>query len=162
MKKIIIISGKQGEGKTTQCKKLANKMKEQGLIVGGFIAPGTWKDGQRYSIDLLDLQTQKAYPFATREAQEGWEQIHTFYFNPQCIKKGEKLLRAHSKTSDWVFIDEVGKFDIKGKVWGPILQELLQQDISLVLSVRDVFVENVVAHFGIQRKEIVDESSIFS
>lgn len=150
MKKIIIISGKQGEGKTTRCQKLVKQMKEQGLKVGGIIAPGTWKDGQRFSIGLLDLQTQETYPFATRDVQEGWEQIHTFYFNPQSIKKGEELLREHSKTSDWVFIDEVGKFDIKGKVWGPILQELLQQDINLVLSVRDIFVEEVIEYFGIQ------------
>ncbi len=161
MKKIIIISGKQGEGKTIRCQKLAKQMKEQGLKIGGFIAPGTWKEGQRFSIDLMDLQTQETYPFATREAQEGWEQIHTFYFNPQSIKKGEELLRAHSKTSDWVFIDEVGKFDIKGKVWGPILQELLLQDINLVLSVRDVFVEEVKTHFGINDNQIIHVDDLF-
>ena len=149
MKKIIIIAGKQGEGKTTRSQELANQMKEQGLKVGGFIAPGTWKSGERYSIDLLDLQTLETYPFATRKVMEGWQQIRTFYFNPQSIKKGEEILKEHSKTCHWLFIDEVGKFDIKGKVWGPILQELLLQEINLVLVVRDLFVEDVVAHFGI-------------
>lgn len=155
MRKIIIISGAQGEGKTTRCHALAKEMQKKNLKVGGFIAPGTWKNGQRYSFHLLNLKTNKTYDFASRDAREGWEQIHSFYFNPISIKKGEELLRKHSKTCDWVFLDEIGKFDIKGKVWGPILHELLKQDVNLVLSVRENFVEGVVEHFGIMDFEIL-------
>jgi len=154
--KIIIISGKQGEGKTTQCKKLAQQMAQQGLQIGGFIAPGTWESEQRSQIDLLDLRSGRKYSFASREKQENWEHIHSFYFNLQSIKKGEELLRAHSKICDWIFIDEVGKFDIKGKVWGPILKELLQKDINLVLSIRDCFVGLVTNHFGIKTYKKLD------
>ena len=155
MNNIIIISGKQGQGKTTMCRKLAAQMQEDGSLIGGFIAPGTWKNGQRYSFDILDLQTFKTYPFASREAHGSWDQIHSFYFNPQSIKKGEELLRAHSLNSDWVFIDEVGKFEIQGKVWGPILQELLSNNIDLVLSIRDSFVDDIITHFHIENPLIL-------
>ena len=158
MRKIIVISGAQGEGKTTRCHALAKKMHQKNFKVGGFIAPGTWKNGQRYSFHLLNLITNETYDFASREEQEGWEQIHSFYFNPLTIKKGEEILRVHSKICDWLFIDEIGKFDIKGKVWGPILHELLKQDVNLVLSVRENFVEGVVEHFGILQDEILKES----
>jgi len=155
MSNIIIITGKQGAGKTTMCQKLAAQMHEDGSIIGGFIAPGTWKNGLRHSFDILDLQTFKTYAFASREAHNKWKKIHSFYFNKQSITKGEELLREHSLTSDWVFIDEVGKFEIQGKVWGPILRELLDQDIDMVLCIRDTFVDEVVAHFEIKNPLIL-------
>ena len=155
MNNIIIISGKQGQGKTTMCQKLAAQMQEDGSLIGGFIAPGIWKNEQRHSFDLLDLKTFKTYPFASRDKYEDWKQMHGFYFNPQSIKKGEELLRAHSLNSDWLFIDEIGKFEIQGKIWGPILQELIQNNIDLVLSIRDSFVDDVIAHFNIKNPLIL-------
>jgi len=153
---IIIIAGRQGQGKTTRCNQLAKELSSKGERIGGFIAPGTWKNGQRYSFDLTDLRSLKSYPFASREAQDGWEKIHGFYFNPESIKKGEDILRTHSEISDWLFIDEVGKFETQGKIWGPILRELLDNHIALVLCVRDSFVEEVIKHFEIKNPMILN------
>ena len=150
MQQIIIISGKQGEGKTQMCEKLAQEMQRKGDVIGGFIAPGIWKNGERHSFQIVNLQTQESYDFASREKQMGWEYIRPFFFNPETIKKGEKILKAHSETCDWIFIDEIGKFEIKDKIWGPILKELIKEEVDLVLSVRDVFVEEVVEYFGIR------------
>lgn len=157
MSKIIIISGKQGEGKTSYCAQLAEQFHEQGLEVGGFIAPGKWKEEQRFSFDLFDLVSQDIMPFASREKQEGWEKIHSFYFNPEAIKKGEDLLKIHSLYCNWVFIDEIGKFEMQGRIWGPILKELLAKNINLVISARDIFVDEVIAHFNIKNYQIIDQ-----
>ncbi len=163
MQQIIIISGKQGEGKTQMCEKLAQEMQRKGDVIGGFIAPGTWENGERHSFQIVDLQTLERFDFASREKQKDWEYIRPFYFNPLSIKKGEEILRTHSKTSDWLIIDEIGRFEIKDKIWGPVLKELIKEEIDLVISVRDIFVEDVVEHFGIRNHLLlkVNESNHF-
>ncbi len=127
MGKVVIVSGKQGEGKTTQCLKLAEEAVKEGRKIGGFIAPGKWKDGLRYSFELLDLRTKKLYDLASRDQIDGWEKVGSFYFNPETIKIGENILREHLKDSEWLFVDEIGKFDVQGRVWGPIMKEILAQ-----------------------------------
>jgi nucleoside-triphosphatase THEP1 len=152
---ITIITAAQGGGKTTSMQKMVVEAQKDGKKIGGFFAPGSWKNGRRHSFELVDLQSREHLPFASREKREEWEYIHSFYFNPQTIQKGQDILRTQAENSDILFIDEIGKFDIKGKLWGSILTELLNKDIELVLCVRDVFVEDVITHFGIKNPLIL-------
>jgi len=150
MGKVVIVSGKQGEGKTTQCLKLADEAVKEGRIIGGFVAPGKWQDGLRHSFDLLDLRTRNVYELASRDKKEGWEKVGSFYFNPETIKIGEIILREHVKDSEWLFVDEIGKFDIQARVWGPIMKEILPISSFTIIAVRENFVDDVKDYFGIE------------
>ncbi|OYT16946.1 MAG: hypothetical protein B7C24_05315 [Bacteroidetes bacterium 4572_77] len=155
MSKIYIVSAKQGEGKTGKCKEIAQQLQAKGLNIGGFLSPGTWENGERDTFQIVDLQSQKSYDFASRKPKDQWDFIRPFYFNPKTIRLGEELLRNHSQKCDILFVDEIGKFDIKGKLWGPVLHELVNKDISLILSVREGFVQDVVSCFHIKDYQII-------
>lgn len=159
--KVYILSGAKGSGKTTKCLEIAQKLKNSGYRIGGFIAPGTIEEGRRNKIQLQNLQTNEVLEFAQREARESWQLIQAFYFNPQAILAGEEWLRTQQQNSDFVFIDEIGRFDVKGKIWGPVLWELLYSSAPLILSVRDLFVEEVINHFRIEQYEIVSSLEDF-
>jgi len=149
MGKVVIVSGKQGGGKTTQCLKLAEEARKENRHIGGFLAIGEWKEGLRHSFKLLDLRTNDTYELASRENIEGWEKVGSFYFNPDTIKMGEKILREHVKDAEWLFVDEIGKFDIQGRVWGPVLKEILSQSEFTIIAVRENFVDDVLEYFNI-------------
>jgi len=153
--KVYIISGGKGSGKTTKCLEIAQKIKGGGYRIGGFIAPGTIEDAMRNKIQLQNLQTNEVIEFAQREVRENWQLIQPFYFNPKAILVGEEWLRTQQQNSDFLFIDEIGKFDVDGKIWGPVLLELLYSSTPLVLTIRDLFVEEVIRHFKIEQYGLV-------
>ena len=155
MGKIMIVTGSQGEGKTKYCQFLINDFKKKNIKIGGFLSIGTWNKNERYSFELMNVQTFESFDLATRAFKKGWEKVGPFYFNPQSIKKGQEILRTHARNSEYLFLDEIGKFEIQSKIWGPVFQELLMLDVNMVITVRDIFVKDVLAHFNILNYEII-------
>ncbi len=147
--KVYILSGDKGSGKTSKALEIAQKLKDNGYRIGGFIAPGSIEEGRRNKIQLQNLQSKEIIAFAQRETRENWHQIQRFYFNPQAISTGEEWLRKQQQNSDFLFIDEIGRFDIEGNIWSPVLTELLLLSTPLVLIIRDLFVEEVIRSFRI-------------
>lgn len=159
--KVYILSGGKGSGKTTKCIEIAQKLKNAGYRIGGFLAPGTIEEGKRNKIQLQNLQTNEVIEFAQREARENWQLIQSFYFNPKAILMGEEWLRKQQENSDFLFIDEIGRFDVDGQIWGPVLLELLYSSTPLVLTIRDLFVDDVIQHFRIEHYKFVSSLEDF-
>lgn len=161
MAQVYIISGDKMSGKTTRCREFAMALKDRGFLIGGFIAPGEIEEGRRGKIFLQNLKSGENILFADREARDGWQHIQSFYFDPKAVKTGEIWLQAHQSQSDYLFIDEVGRFDIQGEIWGNILPKLINSSNKLVLSIRDVFVDEVVSHFKMDSYKIVSSLEDF-
>lgn len=62
----IIITGGVQSGKSTLCRKLADRLLRDGVSLAGFIALGLWRENQRWGFDLRDLSTGKITPLARR------------------------------------------------------------------------------------------------
>jgi len=161
MAQVYIVTGNKMSGKTSSCLKFAQGLTAQSYSVGGFIAPGKIAEGKRTQIFLQNLKSGETVQFAQREAREAWVQIESFYFNPKAIKTGENWLYEHQSQSDFLFIDEVGRFDIQGLIWFRILVELLRSSNKIVLCIRDVFIKDVVDHFQIKPFKIVSSLEDF-
>lgn len=147
---IYIVAGKQGEGKTKRCLEIADYLKDKKEKVGGIIAPGFWENNTRSGFHLMDVQTGETKPFAERAEREGWNQIKTFYFNPEAISWGEDVLRKADKQCNWIFLDELGKLDLQGHLWNKGFTELVKQSQkNWILSIRENFVEEVIQHWGL-------------
>lgn len=152
---IYILSGKQGEGKTTRCLEIVNQLKSKGERVGGFVAPGFWENNVRSEFDLMDIQSGQKFPFAKRKQEKDWLKIKSFYFNPETIKVGEAILRKAVLGSDWIVLDEIGKLDIQGYVWSTIFSELISiMDKKWIICVRDIFVDEVITHWQLQNVKL--------
>ena len=155
MGKIMIVTGSQGEGKTKYCQRLITEFKKKNVKVGGFIAKGTWHKNERHSFELINVKTFESFDLATRSPKDGWEKVGPFYFNPQTLKKGEEMLRSHAKNTEYLFLDEIGKFEMKAKIWGPVFQQLLKLDVNMVITVRDIFVKDIIEHFDLSNYQIM-------
>ena len=155
-KQIIILSGAQGEGKTTRCLEIVSQLKAKGESVGGIVAPGFWKNNTRYGFDLMDVQTNQKLPFAQRNPKEDWLEIKTYYFNPEAIEKGEVILRKAVLENDWIILDEIGKLDIKGHLWSSIFTDLIKiPNKNWIICVRDIFVDEVIEHWQMQNVKVL-------
>lgn len=153
---IFIVTGAQGEGKTSRCIELVNQLKEANESVGGIVARGYWKDNTRSGFDLVDLSTQKKFPFATREIVEDWFKIKAFYFNPDAIAMGELILRKACLENDWIVLDEIGNLDINGAIWSSIFTDLIRiPHKKWILTVRDIFVEDIIEHWQLKNVKVL-------
>lgn len=159
---IYILSAAQGAGKTTRCLQIVNQLKSQGVSVGGIVAPGFWENEIRFGFELMDVQSNQKIPFAQREAKEGWINIKTFYFNPKAVENGELILRSAVMENDWIVLDEIGKLDLRGFVWGKIFSELIKiPKKKWILCVRDIFVEEVIEHWQLKKVKVLQLTEDF-
>jgi len=146
---IFIISGEQGEGKTTTLENVMQLLITKGVPVKGFTAPGKWKDNLRSRFFIKDLAGGESKLLCQNKPEMGFLKTGRFYFNLKGIEYGEQILLA-AKPQELLVIDEVGMFEIKGYIWGPVLQQIVSsKKYPLIITVRKSFVDEVIRHFKI-------------
>jgi len=147
---VFIISGTQGEGKTTLLKEVISELRKSEISIAGFYAEGSWKNDQRDGFHLVDILSQTKKVLCTSEFQEGFEQLGRFYFDRNIIRWGKYLLELGIQTNASLFvIDEMGKFEMKGKVWHDPFFSLQSSGKPLLITVRSSLVEELADRFNI-------------
>ena len=155
---VFIISGEQGKGKTTVLMQVINELIEKGIGLDGFVAVGEWNNNLRTGFSIKHLKSGESQLLCFDHPDEKFEQIGRFYFNPQTIKLGEKILSPAKDSGIRVkVIDEIGLFELQGKVWANIFTELLNSDTyPLLITVREKFVKQVITKFQIENYLVFD------
>jgi nucleoside-triphosphatase THEP1 len=155
---VFIITGKTGSGKTTFLVQLIKRLRKQGLTVTGFLAVKsvTKEPDLEYDIHLLD--SGKSIPLASREPVKGWIKISSFYFNPETILRGNRILNdPQISDKDLVVVDEIGIFEMEGKVWADSVSLLVSKsDTYMIWVVRDTILEKVIRKWDLQDPVILD------
>jgi nucleoside-triphosphatase THEP1 len=148
---VYIITGKQGEGKTTLLREVVDRLQHAGVKTGGFIAEGTWKDGQRAGFSLVRISDGESFPLSTTSPKEGYFKLKRFWFNPETVRVGnEALLACLNDETQVVVIDEIGIFELEEKIWyRPFINLLAETDKPLIITVRDKIKEEVLKKFGL-------------
>jgi nucleoside-triphosphatase len=147
--RIFFITGQQGEGKTTMLIRIVDQLVQEGVPVSGFVAEGEWHEDVRKAFRMRDLGSGKSRLLCSTEWVAGSERLGRFYFVNEAVRFGNELLKRPSG-GKVIVIDEVGKFELEGKVWAERFAELVsRQDCVLLISVRDQFVDEIVGKFGI-------------
>ena len=138
MKSCRIITGKKGVGKTTCMEDMAAEYSHpQGFI--SYYADSCYvlhnlADG---SEELLMTETD-LFP----------DTIGKWFYDQRIFDEAvEELEKIKSGT---VFIDEVGRLELEGKGFAPAIRKLVKREISLVLAVRDEFVDEVISAFALE------------
>lgn len=153
---IFIISGGQGSGKTTKLKEVLSILQKKGVSVAGFIAEGSWENNKRNAFTLVNIQSGESIPLCSNKLNDSWIQMGRFFFDQNAISKAEKwLLEGVSAHVDCFVIDEIGLFELDGKVWHSAFKKLLKQDNrAIIITVRDRFLERVIKKYNLQKVEI--------
>ncbi len=155
---VFIITGETGSGKTTFLLKLIEELRGKALSISGFAALSVPEDGPSGSFNILDLVSGKILPLASRRFTEGWEQFGKFYFNPEGILMGKNILEDPLIiNNDLIIVDEIGPFELDGKIWAESLTRLLtRQCCSILLVVREQLVAQVIQQWGLKDAMIIE------
>ena len=151
-----MITGKVQGGKTTLVSELLDRFKKENLKITGFLCPGTFKEGQRSSFTLMNLENGDYLPMATIEERKGWLKYRRFFFNPEAFAQGEVWIRnGLANHPDLVVIDEVGPMELHELGWWNTLKILEKQlDIAQIWIVREKILQEVIAKWNISRDNI--------
>ena len=157
---IIIITGEKHKGKTSYAQKLSEILKVQNYSLGGFLAPGEFEENLRSEFDIFDLKSGKSMMLCSSKGIENQKKIGRFYFNENALKFGNEILKPENLVgSDFIFIDELGPFELKGKGWSNAVENLLKHpEYKLICLVRKNLVYDILRRFGITDALIFDIS----
>lgn len=152
---IFFLTGHSGSGKTTLLTGLAGIFAENGVSAGGFIAPGTWHNGKRSGFIIHDLRANQKYLLAETNV-DGPLAFGRFVFKPETIDRGNQLLISQLSDSaiEFIFVDEVGPFELAGNGWAPALNQLAEVEVHQLWVVRNELVEAVANHWKIIPAEV--------
>lgn len=157
----VIITGDPGSGKTTLVTEVVAELTARGVRVGGFVAPGSWRDGRRWDFDLIDVAGGRREPLCGRDGPPQWAAEGDYRVNPLGIKLGRQALQAARRAAaQVVVVDEVGPWELGGRGWAGELDVLAAAPPPLLLLVvRRRCVDAVVARWRLASLAVVDVAS---
>ncbi len=159
-KKVWIVTGETGEGKTTLLQKLTTALKEKGIRAGGILAPRIMEGNTTTGYDILDITSGVRAPFlrltnAEISGVERFTQMEEGYragliaLDPD--NNGDTILMV---------IDEAGPLELRGEGWAGRISELLNSnEWQIILVVRKSLVDEVVRKFGIKDPAVLKVGS---
>lgn len=159
-KKVFIVTGTIGEGKTAWLAKLAGLLKEKGVRVGGILALRIVEEDRTTGYDISDISTGARTPFLRHTGSEEMG-VERFTIYDSGYDTGKSILHPEAnKDKDVVIIDEVGPLELHGKGWSERLAWLLNETSAiLIIAVRKSLTEAVTDKFGIAGARVIDVSS---
>lgn len=152
-----LITGSVQAGKTSYLSELVDVLIEKDLSPGGFLAPGSFKSGERSGFDLKNIKTGEHLPLASNTEHTGWIKFKNFWFNPAAFKSGQLWIEALLEADpEVVVIDEVGHLELEGSGWFAILESLKRQARTIQLwSVRESLISEVMHRWDIPDSHII-------
>lgn len=156
---IFIISGAVRSGKTTFLKELIRLLKQNQAHkkIGGIIAHGIDKNGERFGFDIEDIASGQTHFLCSQKPDNEKQKIGRFYFSPEGIAFGQKALTGNIKQLDLLVIDEIGPMELKGKGWFDGVELALQQpQLNMIWVVRKHLLESVLKLWQHNQIVIID------
>lgn len=117
-KKILVISGWRGAGKTTLCQHLVSIARSAGLDVAGLLSPARIKEGQKTGIEVENLRSGERRLLASRLSGElQGIQLGPWTFDNSMFPWGNQVLNS-AIPCHLLVIDELGPLEFdSGQGW---------------------------------------------
>ncbi len=151
---LLIISGQQGEGKTTLLLSFVEFLKAKGLNPGGIISKGSWKNNKRDEIKAVNLDNMEDILFCQRDFRKDWIKVGNFYVNPASEEFSMKAVLTVKP--DFFVFDELGSFELQEQGWFKAFNYIKQQNTKpIIVIIRDSFLDLVSAKLNLLPEKIV-------
>ena len=142
------ISGMPKSGKTTLLRKLVEKMKAQGLRVGGFITPDAKAHGARTGFAVEDVETGDRETFAATDIDG--PKVAKYHVDVRAFESVVVPILEKASRYDVMVIDEIGRMEMKSTKFSELLGDLLESDTPLVASLHRDYIEDYGAWGEVQ------------
>jgi nucleoside-triphosphatase THEP1 len=155
---IYLLTGNTGSGKSSFLAELVRDLRSLSIPAGGFLAPSFLDyDGSR-SYQILDLTSDKSLPLASRKFREGWQREGNYSFNPEALHLGIRILMDPDiGPDDIIIVDEVGPFELEGRIWAVGLDHLRSEvSCTMIWTVRKPLLDSVIRNWQIHKPVIID------
>jgi nucleoside-triphosphatase len=155
---VFIITGEQGQCKTTFLHQVLGLTVGANVRVRGIIAPGHVRDGRRSGFTLVDLATGEHEELCSIDPDPRCEVHGRFYFRPEALAFGRRALAPPDpRSTDLLVVDEVGRFELQGAVWADRLDRLVgHPHPPMIWTVRRRLLHTVVERWNIKNAVVVD------
>jgi len=155
--RVFILTGEKHAGKTTFLSELVELMKMEGIMIGGFIAPGKFENNRRSEFSVLNLKTGEQRLLCSIHLQDG-EEAGPFRFSREGQQLGKDALLPENLTGcSIVAIDEIGPLEIKGKGWAPSIDTLINlPEFQHIWVVRKGLVDDVIAKWNLHNVTVLE------
>ena len=158
-RKIYLVTGAIGEGKTAWLVKLTGLLKERGITARGILALRIMEEGKTTGYDITDILTGERTPFL-RHTGDATMGVERFTMDDAGYRAGLGALDpSANRAADVVIIDEVGPLELRGQGWSNMISGLIHETRAvLILAVRENLTEAVTEKFGIVGAAVTDVS----
>ncbi|MCB0283944.1 MAG: hypothetical protein KDF60_15270 [Calditrichaeota bacterium] len=159
-KKVFIVSGNIGEGKTSSIEELVQNLKSQNIKIGGIFSPRIMEDDETIGYDIIDISTNRREIFLRKTNSDQHDKIGNYSIFENGLQAGIKALdQSINDTRQLVVIDEVGKLELSDKGWAANINHWLHySDADLLISVRSSFTEQVIQKWNLKNYTIFNVS----
>ena len=154
---IFLVTGSVQGGKTTFLIELVELLRKRGLSLGGFLAKGSFENGERSAFVLHNIENGAELTMASAHETAQWIKYRRFWFNPDAFTLGREWICASLKANpDVIVIDEVGPMEQEGSGWSETLEFLKSSSVPVQLwSVREKLSREVMEHWSISAGHLI-------
>jgi nucleoside-triphosphatase len=133
-KRVLLLTGSPGVGKTTVLTKTIAVLKERGFKVGGMISRETRQDGTRVGFEILDMGTSRRGWLAHVNQKNG-PQVGKYRVNLDGLDNiGAQAILNALENCDVVAIDEIGPMELFSEKFTDAARRALESS-KLVIAV---------------------------
>jgi nucleoside-triphosphatase len=134
LKRVLLLTGSPGVGKTTVLTKVVNILEDKGYRVGGMISREVREGGVRVGFEILDLSSEKRGWLAHLKQRTG-PQMGKYRINLEGLESiGVKAIAFAVENCDVVAIDEVGPMELFSEKFKDATRKVLESH-KLVIAV---------------------------
>lgn len=156
---VFIITGERAQGKTSFLVNLLEALSESNIPYRGFYARGEGPPDLRTGYTLVMVPRGGERLLCKRVGTCGLPS-KSFEFDAEALHLGEKwLIEAEPRTL--VVLDEIGRIELEGEGWAPLLSRILQNtDNPLLITCRKANLVNTIGHWNLFHAQILDISEV--
>lgn len=125
-KRVVLLTGNPGVGKTTVLMKTVNALKERGICVGGMISREVREGGTRIGFEILDIASLRRGWLAHVNQKSG-PQVGKYRVNMEDLNAiGARAVAEAVEKCDVVAIDEIGPMELFSESFKEAVRKALE------------------------------------
>lgn len=157
-RKIFIVTGAIGDGKTTFIRNLTGVFRGNGIESGGVLSERVMNGSHVTGYDLVNIRTGQREVLLRENGECGPSSIGRYSICLAAVETGNNILMSLVTGSDAiVVVDEVGLLELRGEGWAESLEKLTETSRNhLILAVRNIFLDRVIEKWDLKDPVVFD------